>query len=78
MNILCNVYRGGKIESFHTVYAVALDEDNKIIFSSGNPDYLTCIRSSLKPFQASTAILIGATEAAKFSTKEIAIKSTLF
>ena len=40
MNILCNVYRGGEIESFHTVYAVALDEDNKIIFSSDNPEYL--------------------------------------
>ena len=71
--MFCNVYRGSKIESLHSVYAVALNEDNNIIFSSGNPDHLTCIRSSLKPFQASTAILIGATKTAKFSTKEIAL-----
>ena len=73
MKLLCNVIRGTNIESRHEVYAVAIDEDGKIIFSAGNPDYITCIRSSLKPFQASAVILSGATEAVGFNKEEIAL-----
>jgi len=73
MNLYCNVKRGRNIESRHEVYALAIDEDGKIIFSTGNPNYSTCIRSSLKPFQASAAILEGATESAGFTNKEIAL-----
>ena len=73
MKLLCNVIRGTNIESRHEVYAVAIDEDGKIIFSAGNPDYITCIRSSLKPFQASTVILSGATESLGFNKEEIAL-----
>ena len=46
MNLYCNVKRGRNIESRHEVYALAIDEDGKIIFSTGNPNYSTCIRSS--------------------------------
>ena len=73
MKLFCNVTRGKNIESRHEVYAVAIDEDSKIIFSSGNPNQITCVRSSLKPFQASASILSGATEMARFNKKEIAI-----
>ena len=73
MNLYCNVTRGGNIESRHEVYALAIDEGGKTIFSSGDPDYSTCIRSSLKPFQASAAILKGATETAGFTNEEIAL-----
>ena len=73
MNIICNVIRGKEVESYHNVYAVALDEDGKIILSAGSPNYLTCIRSTLKPFQASTAIAAGATKAAGFNVAEIAL-----
>ena len=70
MKLLCNVTRGKNIESRHEVYAVAIDEDSKIIFSSGNPNQITCVRSSLKPFQASASILSGAKETARFNKKE--------
>ncbi len=73
MKLLCNVIRGTNIESRHDVYAVAIDEEGKTIFSAGNPDYITCIRSSLKPFQASAVILSGATEAVGFNKEEIAL-----
>ena len=56
MQLVCNIIRGKEVESNHTVYAVVIDENKKIIFSVGNPEYITCIRSSLKPFQASTLI----------------------
>ena len=73
MNIFCNLTRGNEIESCHKVYAVALNEDGKIILSAGDLDYITCVRSALKPFQASAAILAGATEKAGFMSKEIAL-----
>ena len=73
MNFYCDVTRGGNLESRHEVYALAIDEEGKTIFSTGNPDYTTCIRSSLKPFQASASILEGATESAGFTSEEIAL-----
>ncbi len=73
MRIVCNVTRGKNIESQHLVYAVVVDGDGKIIFSSGEPEHITCIRSSLKPFQASAAISLNATKSAGFTTKEIAL-----
>jgi len=73
MNLYCNIIRGGNLESRHEVYALVIDEDGKTIFSTGNPDYSTCIRSSLKPFQASAAILAGATESSGFTSEEIAL-----
>ena len=42
-------------------------------FSSGDPNYLTCIRSSLKPFQAAASIKAGAVDSVKFSDEEIAL-----
>ena len=71
--LVCNVTRGKNIESQHMVNAVVIDGDGKIIFSSGEPEHITCIRSSLKPFQASAAILLEATKSAGFTTKEIAL-----
>ena len=73
MKLICRVTRGKEVESFHEAYAIALDEDGKIILSIGNPDYITCIRSALKPFQASAAIAEGATDNAGFISEEIAL-----
>lgn len=65
--------RGDFIESMHVAYAVVVDGDGKIVRNWGDPNYLTCIRSSLKPFQASVAVKAGATETAGFTTKELAL-----
>ncbi len=73
MPILCKVTRGYYIESIHVAYAVVVDGKGKIVFSSGDPKYITCIRSALKPFQSSAAILAGAFEAAGFTNQEIAL-----
>ena len=51
MQLLCNVTRGNNIESRHEVYVIVVDEKGKTIFSTGNPNYLTCLRSSLSPFK---------------------------
>jgi|TARA_B100000809_G_scaffold54036_1_gene49560 L-asparaginase len=72
MPILCRVTRGELTESIHVVFAVAVDESGQI-FSTGDPYYLTCIRSSLKPFQAASSIKAGAIDKAGFSDEEIAL-----
>jgi len=73
MPILCRVTRGELTESIHVAFAVAVDETGHVFFSSGDPYYLTCIRSSLKPFQAAAAIQAGVMESAQFSQKELAL-----
>ena len=72
MPILCRVTRGELTESIHVVFAVVVNESG-IIYSTGDPNYLTCVRSALKPFQAATAIKLGAVEKARFSIDEIAL-----
>ena len=73
MGIMCRVMRGDFIESMHVAYAVVVDGDGLIVKNWGDPNYITCIRSSLKPFQASAAVLEGATEAAGFTSEELAL-----
>ena len=73
MPILCRVTRGDLTESIHVVFAVAVDETGTVFYSTGDPFYLTCIRSSFKPFQAAVAVKAGAVDAAGFSDDELAI-----
>ena len=73
MKIFCNITRGKEIESTHQAYAVVLNEDGESILSTAPINYTTCIRSALKPFQASAAILKEATKEAGFISEEIAL-----
>ncbi|GIT74026.1 MAG: hypothetical protein Ct9H300mP29_0200 [Candidatus Neomarinimicrobiota bacterium] len=73
MPILSKVLRGDFIESVHVAYGVAVDQDENVVYCTGDPDYLTCVRSSLKPFQASAAVESGAVDDAGFSEDEIAL-----
>ena len=73
MPILCRVTRGDLTESIHVIFATVVDDSGHIVFSTGDPNYVTCIRSSLKPFQAAAAIRAGAVDAAGFNEKEIAL-----
>ena len=73
MQLVCNIMRGEKIESQHIVYAIVIDEDKNIIFSSGDSNYITCIRSSLKPFQASTLIKYNGHIKFAFTEKELSL-----
>ena len=73
MAITAKLTRGSMVESLHTIYAVAMDEQGDTIFESGDPDYITCARSALKPFQAAASIREGAVRAAGFSENELAL-----
>ncbi|MFQ6678194.1 MAG: asparaginase [Fidelibacterota bacterium] len=70
---MCKILRGEFIESIHVVYAVVVDGNGQIIRDWGDPYYLTCVRSSLKPFQASASVAEGSAEAAGFTTEELAL-----
>ena len=73
MAILCKVSRGDFTESIHVVFAVVVDGSESIVYSTGDPHYLTCVRSSLKPFQAAAAIREGSVDTAGFTDDEIAL-----
>lgn len=73
MNIICKVTRGNLLESIHIVYAIVVDGDGKEILTVGNGDYVTCIRSTFKPFQAATVVMAGAVDTAGFSQDELAL-----
>ena len=73
MPILCRVTRGELTESIHVAFAVAIDETGQPFYSTGDPQYLTCIRSSLKPFQAAASVKAGAVDAAEFNDEELAL-----
>ena len=51
MAISCRVTRGDLTESIHVAFGTAVDKNGQVLFSSGDPHYLTCIRSSLKPLK---------------------------
>ena len=73
MPISCRVTRGDLTESIHVAFAVVVDGNGQPIFSTGDPHYLTCIRSSLKPFQAAASLRSGAIDAAGFDDQELAL-----
>jgi L-asparaginase II len=73
MTIQCQIIRGDWIESVHLAYAVGVNASHQIIFQSGDPEYQTCVRSALKPFQAAASVQSGAVDEAGFTPKELAL-----
>ena len=73
MPILCKVHRGDFIESMHVGFVVVVDAKGEILYSNGDAHYLTCVRSSLKPFQASASVKAGAVKHFNFTKEEIAL-----
>jgi len=71
--ILAEVIRGETVESVHRGHVVILDGDGKPIFTAGDPDTFTFIRSSGKPFQAMPFITSGAADHFGFNEEEIAL-----
>ncbi|MCP4632712.1 MAG: asparaginase [candidate division Zixibacteria bacterium] len=67
------VYRGDTVESVHRGSAVICDSDGKIILNIGNPDFITFMRSTAKPFQVIPLIESGASRKFGFTSKEIAL-----
>jgi L-asparaginase II len=66
-------YRNNVVESIHRVAAAVVDSSGKLRYSVGDPNFITFLRSSAKPFQAVPVVESGTAEAFGFTQKEIAI-----
>lgn len=71
--ILVKVYRKDTIESIHHGAVAVVDSSGKLLYAVGDPDFLTFLRSSAKPFQASVVVESGTSEAFGFTQQEMAI-----
>jgi L-asparaginase II len=68
-------YRNNVVESIHRVAVALVDSSGKLLYSTGDPNFITFLRSSAKPFQAVPVVESGTAEAFGFTQKEIAIIS---
>ena len=71
--VTCSVYRGGYEESQHEINCLVLNQDQKILFQSGDINKEYCLRSTLKPFQCAASLDRDTDIKYNFSEKEIAI-----
>ncbi len=74
-NILVKVYLGKTVESLHCGSIAVVDSEGKLVYSFGDPYFVTYLRSSAKPFQAIPLITSGAAKEFGLTQKEIAIIS---
>ncbi len=73
--ILAKVYRGDTVESVHYGAVAVVDSKGRLIYSAGDPNFFTYLRSSAKPFQTIPLIETKAADFFNFSEKELAIVS---
>lgn len=65
--------RNGVIENTHTVHAAVVDSTGRLLFSLGDPERLTLIRSAAKPMQALAVVETGAFEAYGLDEADLAL-----
>lgn len=60
-------------ENIHFGSVAVVDSTGKLLFSAGDPDFLTFSRSTIKPFQATPLLASGAAKAFELDSAEIAL-----
>src|ERR1044072_7379048 len=70
---LVEVRRGPIVESRHRGHVAAVDGDGRLVAFLGEPETVTYLRSSGKPFQAVPLLTSGAAERFHFNEAELAI-----
>ncbi|MCA1817079.1 MAG: asparaginase [Acidobacteria bacterium] len=70
---LVEVWRGGVVESRHRGHVAAVAGDGRVVARAGEPETVTYLRSSAKPFQAIPLVASGAAERFGFTPAEIAV-----
>ncbi|MBC7796739.1 MAG: asparaginase [Pyrinomonadaceae bacterium] len=71
--ILIEVWRGETVESIHRGHLMVVNGDGETVCELGEPETVTFLRSSAKPFQTVSFLLSGAAERFGFSMREIAL-----
>src|SRR5438270_2621868 len=70
---LVEVRRGPVVESRHRGHVAAANGEGQILASLGEPETVTYLRSSAKPFQAVPLVTSGAADRFGFDERELAI-----
>jgi L-asparaginase II len=70
---LVEVRRGSIVESRHRGHLAAVDGDGRLVASLGEPETVTYMRSSAKPFQAVPLLTSGAAERFRLTEAELAV-----
>ena len=70
---LARVYRGGLVESFHSGSIAVVGANGNLLAFAGDPNFLTCVHSAAKPFQAIPLLDNGGAEEFDLQPEEIAI-----
>lgn len=70
---LVEVWRGEIVESRHRGHIAAVDGDGNLVARLGEPEAVTYLRSSGKPFQAFPLVASGAADRFGFTPREIAV-----
>ncbi|MFN8470686.1 MAG: asparaginase [Anaerolineae bacterium] len=68
-----HVFRNGVTESLHYAAVAVVQSDGTLVYSLGDPDSVTFLRSSAKPFQALPIIESGAFDHFGFGPRELAV-----
>jgi L-asparaginase II len=61
------------VESVHYGSVAVVDSNGKLLYATGNPDFVTFFRSASKPFQVLTLVEEGGVERYGFTPEEIAL-----
>jgi L-asparaginase II len=70
---LLEVWRGGIVESLHQGAIAVVDPHNELIGWVGDPELVTYLRSTAKPFQALPFVELGGVQAFHLTERELAI-----
>ena len=70
---LVEVWRGRVVESRHRGHVAAVTGDGRLVAQAGEPETVTYLRSSAKPFQALPLLTIGAAERFRLDEAEVAV-----
>ncbi len=70
---LARVTRGAAIDSVHYGSVAVVDRDGQLIFTAGDPRYLTTTRSALKPLQALPFAASGGVQRFGYSSQQVAL-----
>ncbi|HEY8393464.1 MAG TPA: asparaginase [Thermaerobacter sp.] len=71
--LLVEVTRGAYVESRHWGHAVVVDGEGRLVAAFGDPEHVTFLRSTLKPFQALAVVASGAADRFGFDAADIAL-----
>lgn len=71
--MLVELRRGSIVESRHLLHVAVVNRDGTLVARVGNPDFVTFLRSTAKPFQALPLVEDGVVERFGITTAELAL-----